>query len=125
MTSGLDDNAAFASNERPPITLRQLASHMSGIGRDWPSGTVADWPHSMAGMGPPPTNGLPFPSYDDLLTSVATHHLVSAPGAYPSYSNAGIALLAYALASASSTATGDASKISYADLVTSVNPEIY
>ena len=117
MTAGLDDNAAFASNERPPITLRQLASHMSGIGRDWPSGTVADWPHSMAGMGPPPTNGLPFPSYDDLLTSVYTHHLVSPPGAYPSYSNAGIALLAYALASASSAATGDASKISYADLV--------
>ncbi|RDX46309.1 beta-lactamase/transpeptidase-like protein [Lentinus brumalis] len=117
LATGLDENAPFASHEQPPMTLRQLASHMSGIGRDWPPGTVANWPHSMAGMGPPPTNGLPFPSYDDLLKSIAEHHLVSPPGAYPAYSNAGTALLAYALASASSAASGDATKIHYADLL--------
>lgn len=119
VADGLDQGTEFATRaeRRPPITLRQLATHMSGLGRDWPPGTVPDWPHNLAGMGPPPTNGLPFPSYPDLFNAIAKHHLTSPPESYPAYSNAGTALLAYALASASSTANGEASKIDYADLV--------
>ncbi|KAI0738330.1 beta-lactamase/transpeptidase-like protein [Daedaleopsis nitida] len=117
VSDGLDKDAKYATREHPPITLRQLASHMSGLGRDWPPGTVADWPHDPRGMGPPPTNGLPFPSYEALFASIAERHLTSPPAAYPAYSNAGVALLAYALAAASSASTGDASKISYADLL--------
>lgn len=117
VSDGLDKDAKYATHEHPPITLRQLASHMSGLGRDWPPGTVADWPHDLTGMGPPPTNGLPFPSYDALFASIAERRLTSPPAAYPAYSNAGVALLSYALAAASSASTGDASKISYADLL--------
>ena len=115
--AGLDGRSESDSTHVPPITLRQLATHMSGLGRDWPPGEVAGWPHDMRGMGPPPTNGLPFPSYDALLASIAEHHLTSPPGAYPAYSNAGTALLAYALATASATADGQMGKVSYADLV--------
>ncbi|EJF61945.1 beta-lactamase/transpeptidase-like protein [Dichomitus squalens LYAD-421 SS1] len=114
VATGLDRATA---HHAPPLTLRQLATHMSGLGRDWPPGTVPGWPHDMRGMGPPPTNGLPFPSYDALLASISKHHLTSPPGAYPAYSNAGTALLAYALAIASATADGKTGKISYADLV--------
>ncbi|KAG8987010.1 hypothetical protein FRB93_004978 [Tulasnella sp. JGI-2019a] len=33
-----------SSSYRPPITLRQLATHMSGIGRDFPPASVNTWP---------------------------------------------------------------------------------
>ncbi|KAI1793717.1 beta-lactamase/transpeptidase-like protein [Ganoderma leucocontextum] len=115
--TGLDEASTSNAESNPPITLRQLATHMSGLGRDWPPGTVSGWPHDMSGMGPPPTNGLPFPSYDDLFDSIAKQHLISPPGTYPAYSNAGTALLAYALAKASTTASGLSEKISYADLL--------
>lgn len=117
VSDGLDRDAKYATHEHPSITLRQLASHMSGLGRDWPPGTVAGWPHDLKGMGPPPTNGLPFPSYEALIASIAERHLTSPSAAYPAYSNAGVALLSYALAAASSASPGDASKISYADLL--------
>ena len=117
MTDGLDPDTASATHGHQPITLRQLAAHMSGLGRDWPPGTVAGWPHNLAGMGPPPTNGLPFPTYEALLDAIAKHHFTSPPEWRPAYSNAGTALLAYALASASSIARGDPSKTTYADLV--------
>lgn len=115
---GLDPEATpEPREERPPITLYQLATHMSGLGRDWPPGTVSDWPHDMLGMGPPPTNGRPFPSNEDLLDALAQYHLTSPPLFHPAYSNTGTAMLGLALAAASSAADGDAQTISYADLV--------
>lgn len=114
---GLDPHAVSGPAEKTPITLFQLASHMSGLGRDWPAGTVTDWPHDLAGMGPPPTNGLPFPSNEDLLDAIAHHHLTSPPLFHPAYSNTGTAALGLALAAVSSAADGDASVITFADLV--------
>ncbi|KAI0324709.1 beta-lactamase/transpeptidase-like protein [Cubamyces sp. BRFM 1775] len=104
-------------DEEPPITLFQLASHMSGLGRDWPAGTVSNWPHDMFGGGPPPTNGHPFPTNVALMNAIAHHSLTSPPWFYPAYSNAGTGSLGLALAAASSAATGDSPVISYAELL--------
>ncbi|KAI9060710.1 beta-lactamase/transpeptidase-like protein [Trametes sanguinea] len=114
---GLDPQIPVAEDERAPISLFQLATHFSGLGRDWPPGTVANWPHDMFGGGPPPTNGHPFPTKEALLTAIAQHHLTSPPWFYPAYSNTGTASLALALAVASSDAAGEGSVISFADLV--------
>ncbi|KAL1941009.1 hypothetical protein VTO73DRAFT_7645 [Trametes versicolor] len=114
---GLDPSKNPAPKKAPELTLFQLASHMSGLGRDWPPGTVAGWPNSMAGGGPPPTNGNPFPSHQSLFNAISKHHLVSPPWSYPAYSNTGTGVLGLALAAASSAASGDASTMSYADLL--------
>ncbi|KAH9884522.1 beta-lactamase/transpeptidase-like protein [Cubamyces lactineus] len=114
---GLDPQLSLDAHEMPPITLFQLASHMSGLGRDWPAGTVFNWPHNMFGGGPPPTNGHPFPTKEDLLNAIARHHLTSPPWFYPAYSNTGSGSLGLALAAASSAASGDASVVNYAELL--------
>lgn len=113
----LDPEAPTSSLENISITLHQLATHTSGLGRDWPPGEVSAWPESMSGGGPPPTNGHPFPSHDALYAAMATHHLTSPPAAYPAYSNTGIGLLGLALAAASSTANNETSVTSYAELL--------
>ncbi|KAI8970736.1 beta-lactamase/transpeptidase-like protein [Trametes punicea] len=114
---GLDPESSADAQERPPITLFQLATHMSGLGRDWPPGTVSNWPRDLYGAGPPPTNGLPFPSKDALMAAIAKHHLTSPPWFHPAYSNPGTGVLGLALAAASSAATGDKSVIHFADLL--------
>lgn len=114
---GLDPQLSPGAHEMPPITLFQLASHMSGLGRDWPAGTVFNWPHDMFGGGPPPTNGHPFPTKEDLLNAIARHHLTSPPWFYPAYSNTGSGSLGLALAAASSASSGDASVVNYAELL--------
>ncbi|KAI9060772.1 beta-lactamase/transpeptidase-like protein [Trametes sanguinea] len=114
---GLAPNNKGLSPERAPITLFSLASHMSGLGRDWPPGIVKDWPHDMTGGGPPPTNGNPFPSHEALYKATEKHHLTSPPWYYPAYSNTGTGLLGMVVSAASSIANGDKSTISYADLL--------
>lgn len=105
------------SQDEAPITLFQLASHMSGLGRDWPPGTVFNWPYSLEGGGPPPTNGLSFPSHESLYAAAANHHLTSPPFNYPAYSNTGIGLLGLALVAANRKEFGDEEPGSYADLI--------
>ncbi|OCH88785.1 beta-lactamase/transpeptidase-like protein [Obba rivulosa] len=102
-----------------PITLFQLASHMSGLGRDWPPGNATDFPNALSGGGPPPVNGLPFPSRASLFESIAEHHLVSPPYSYPSYSNTATGLLGLALVAANRAASQDPSHEpeTYAELV--------
>ncbi|KAI0663850.1 beta-lactamase/transpeptidase-like protein [Cubamyces menziesii] len=114
---GLSPHNRNASEAAAPITLFQLASHMSGLGRNWPPGMATDWPHDAQGGGPPPINGNPFPSREALLEAIAGHHLVSPPWFYPSYSNTGIGVLGLALAAASSMAAGDDTPITHADLM--------
>ncbi|KAH9850838.1 beta-lactamase/transpeptidase-like protein, partial [Lenzites betulinus] len=75
------------------------------------------WPDSAEGGGPPPVNGKPFPSHQELLDAIAKHHLVSPPSFYPSYSNTGIGVLGLALAAASSAAAGGNASLGYADLM--------
>ncbi|KAL1941017.1 hypothetical protein VTO73DRAFT_7653 [Trametes versicolor] len=114
---GLDPQRNPAPKNAPEITLSQLASHMSGLGRDWPPGPATGWPHHATGGGPPPMNGHPYPSPKVLLDAIAKHHLVSPPGFYPSYSNTGLGVLGLALAAASSAASGEPSVLSYADVM--------
>ena len=113
---GPNPHTTTAVQEKVPVTLYQLLTHMSGLGRDWPPGTVSRWPHDMAGGGPPPTNGHPFPSHQDLLDAIARHHLTSPPWSYPAYSNTGAGLLGLALAAAGSVLNGSAT-LSYAELL--------
>ncbi|KAJ7166073.1 beta-lactamase/transpeptidase-like protein [Mycena filopes] len=87
-SSGSDDE--FSSG---PITLRQLATHMSGLTREFPRGDMPDWPHSLEGTGAPPTNGRPFPTSDELLAGLKQYPLTVPTYTYPVYSNVGIALL--------------------------------
>ncbi|EJU00504.1 beta-lactamase/transpeptidase-like protein [Dacryopinax primogenitus] len=76
-----------------PITLRQLASHTSGLARDLPAGSATNWPHERSGGGPPPINDLPFPDRDTVLQSIAATPLVAAPYTAPIYSNTAWSLL--------------------------------
>ncbi|KAJ7174631.1 beta-lactamase/transpeptidase-like protein [Mycena filopes] len=76
-----------------PITLRQLATHMSGLTREFPRGDMPDWPHSLEGTGAPPTNGRPFPTSDELIAGLKQYPLTVPTYTYPVYSNVGMALL--------------------------------
>ncbi|KAJ6572103.1 beta-lactamase/transpeptidase-like protein [Mycena capillaripes] len=75
----LDKSSSSSSSAKSPITLFQLAAHMSGLGRDWPPGNVANWPKDLFGAGPPPTNGLPFPDHTSLFSAIEKNPLVSHP----------------------------------------------
>ena len=114
---GLDPEGLHPEPSSAPITLFQLATHMSGLGRDWPPGSAANWPYEVSGGGPPPRNGLPFPTYEDVMGDLPKHHLVSSPWTYPSYSNTGIGILGLALAAASTAADGDDVVITHAELL--------
>ncbi|KAI1794468.1 beta-lactamase/transpeptidase-like protein [Ganoderma leucocontextum] len=100
-----------------PITLLQLATHMSGLGRDWPPGSAANWPYEVSGGGPPPSNRRAFPTYETLMDDLPRHHLVSYPWTYPSYSNTGVGILGLALAAASSAVDGNDTVITHAELL--------
>ncbi|TFK49170.1 beta-lactamase/transpeptidase-like protein [Heliocybe sulcata] len=106
-------------SEPSSLTLFQLASHMSGLGRDWPPGTVKDWPRDLKGGGPPPTNGHPFASHEALFEAIRNIKLVSPPWSYPAYSNAGTGLLGLALVAANRAASKSPDKEpkTYAELL--------
>nr|A0A3B1EFQ0.1 RecName: Full=Beta-lactamase-like protein str5; AltName: Full=Strobilurin A biosynthesis cluster protein r5 [Strobilurus tenacellus]ATV82115.1 hydrolase 1 [Strobilurus tenacellus] len=77
-----------------PITIRHLASHMSGMTREYPRGNMDHWPHSLEGIGPPPMNGAPFPDTLEETVLGISHYPLNLPtSTYPVYSNAGMALL--------------------------------
>ncbi|KZV88561.1 beta-lactamase/transpeptidase-like protein [Exidia glandulosa HHB12029] len=102
-----------------PITLAQLAAHTSGLGRDWPTGIVKNWPHDLFGSGPPPTNGHAFPSDEALYNAIASTRLLSPPNALPAYSNTGTGLLGLVLLAANKAAAKNVKgePATYAELV--------
>ncbi|KAJ7618512.1 beta-lactamase/transpeptidase-like protein [Roridomyces roridus] len=75
------------------ITLRQLASHMSGLTREFPRGDMKNWPYSLEGTGPPPINGRPFPTTEEVISGLKNYPLTVPTYSYPIYSNVGMALL--------------------------------
>jgi CubicO group peptidase (beta-lactamase class C family) len=95
-----------------PITLRQLASHMSGIGRDYPSVNFEDWPHGTP-PGFPPESG--FPTKKEIMKSITENPLVAPQYSYPIYSNTGFALLGWCNTAADETVTGNS--ISHAEII--------
>ena len=114
---GLDPDQPYPSADDAPITLAQLASHMSGMGRDWPPGTASGWPWNTAGSGPPPINGRPFPSQESVLEDLPNHPFVALPWTLPSYSNTGIGVLGLALAAADRVASGRPTALTHAELL--------
>lgn len=116
---GYAPNSTASDPQDAPITLFQLATHMSGLGRDWPSGTATSFPNGTECSGPPPLNCLPFPEHSDLFRAIQTHHLVSPPSTYPLYSNTGFGTLGLALVAANRAASDNPSREpkSYAELL--------
>ena len=107
----LDNNGQPSSNDdADPITLRQLASHTSGIGRDIPYYNVDEWPGT-----PEHPSARQWPTLDQQLESIANTPQVNLPGSFPVYSNTAYSMLEAALVAAN--AKGEGSKVSYADLV--------
>ena len=116
---GYAPTSPSSSVDEEPVTLRHLATHLSGLGHDWPPGDVSRWPDSVEGAGAPPTNGLPFPTLDSVLESIASNRLVYPPGFYPSYSNTATGVLGPTLVAANRMASSDPSRepTEYAELV--------
>lgn len=69
------------------------------------------------GGGPPPTNGLPFPSHDSLYKAISQHYLTTPPYNSPAYSNTGTGILGLALVAANRQARGSQEPSTYADLL--------
>ncbi|KAL1743705.1 beta-lactamase/transpeptidase-like protein [Schizophyllum fasciatum] len=73
------------------ITLRQLASHLSGIGRDYPVQNVPDWPSEK-----PKESKSGVHSRDELFKTISKLPLVVPQYEYPVYSNVGMNVLGIA-----------------------------
>ncbi|KAL1864074.1 hypothetical protein VTK73DRAFT_6164 [Phialemonium thermophilum] len=97
-------------------TIYDLATHMSGLGRDWPPGTVRDWPYSADGGGAPPYNGHGFPTVESLLRGIAENKAVTPPWTEPTYSNTGAGLLGLVLQEASRRHHGTAEAPTFPEL---------
>lgn len=107
----LDNGGQSSSDDdTDPVTLRQLASHTSGIGRDMPYYNLDEWPDI-----PENLPARKWPTFDEQLQSIAHTPLVAPPGSFPVYSNTAFSVLGAALVAAN-TKGGD-STTPYADLV--------
>lgn len=106
----IDGNGQSSNSDSDPITLRQLASHTSGIGRDLPYYNIDTWPNVPANQTP-----RSWPTLDQQLESVAAVPLVGPPGFLASYSNTAYSVLGGALVAANTK--GEGNRVGYADLV--------
>ncbi|KAG8888142.1 hypothetical protein FRB98_008334 [Tulasnella sp. 332] len=99
---------AFSASPQspPPITLRQLASHMSGVGRDLPPILIKSWPKI-----DPVNISVEIRTKEAILKSISNLPLVVPQYSLPVYSNTGFALLGWTLTAAANTTS------TYADLV--------
>ncbi|KAG8915159.1 hypothetical protein FRC00_007202, partial [Tulasnella sp. 408] len=82
-----------------PITLRQLASHMAGIGLDYPPIDVSSWPKSVPGDVLWLHHALNA-SQGETLQTIRDLPLIAPPYTLPAYTNAGFNVLGWALATA-------------------------
>ncbi|KIY51270.1 beta-lactamase/transpeptidase-like protein [Fistulina hepatica ATCC 64428] len=86
----LSGAASSSSDTQAPITLRQLASHMAGIGRDYPLSKSPDWPEMRPSINAKldhsifrPAENYQFPVYSNAgmdvlgLANVAANKLAS------------------------------------------------
>jgi CubicO group peptidase (beta-lactamase class C family) len=127
----LNGGSNDSSGARPRITLRQLASHMSGkyessnhthqsnshstgIGRDYPL-DIGEWPQISAIRHTRTQENLPLPErgrrgFAELVKSVNTYPLINLPYDYPIYSNTGIDLLGLSNAAANKRHAGSNSE---------------
>ncbi|KDQ21841.1 hypothetical protein BOTBODRAFT_169032 [Botryobasidium botryosum FD-172 SS1] len=118
LDESLDKMFPDLSRGRDPITMRQLMSHMSGIGADWPPGDAeGKWPKSRDGAGPPPYNGRHDPDIPMLLDAIGQNPFVARPYTFPSYSNSGYSLLGVANVAANQAAEGSDAPSTHAELM--------
>ncbi|KAG8987014.1 hypothetical protein FRB94_002810 [Tulasnella sp. JGI-2019a] len=101
-----EGKASSSSREAPPITLRQLSSHMSGIGRDFPPVSIDSWPKIDMG-----NISVDIKSQNSTLKSIANIPLVVPQYSSPVYSNTGFSLLGWTLTAAANTTS------TYAELI--------
>ncbi|KAG8945132.1 hypothetical protein FRC04_001198 [Tulasnella sp. 424] len=88
--------AGDKARKTDPITLRQLATHMAGIGRDYPPINIPSWPKiDRSKIKHKPPN-----STEPILEMIKELPLVAPPYTYPIYSNAGFNVLGWAVATA-------------------------
>ncbi|KAG8921540.1 hypothetical protein FRC01_000197 [Tulasnella sp. 417] len=115
------------TRKKDPITLRQLATHMAGIGRDYPPVTIPSWPK----IDPRPErcpdvryasttigdimHNLPN-STEPILEMIKELPLVAPPYTYPIYSNTGFNVLGWAVAAAAGGKPEDYPDILYRDI---------
>ncbi|KAF7303250.1 Beta-lactamase domain-containing protein [Mycena kentingensis (nom. inval.)] len=98
------------SFEKSPVTLRQLASHLSGIGRDYPPYDVGEWPARLPTNDPEDeheSEGRMHGTLAVLLDAIATTPLVADQYTFPVYSNAGFDVLGACNVGAHELATGN------------------
>ncbi|PPQ63771.1 hypothetical protein CVT24_004313 [Panaeolus cyanescens] len=89
LLAGTTDSIA---DEKPRITLRQLATHLGGIGRDYPPIPYPDWP-IQSDQDP---QILLQGNYTEIIKSISRYPLVNSPYQYPIYSNTGMDILGLA-----------------------------
>ncbi|KIY69156.1 beta-lactamase/transpeptidase-like protein [Cylindrobasidium torrendii FP15055 ss-10] len=87
------NNRSCSTSQQAPITLRQLASHLSGIGRDYPNVDFDTYPHVDNREKSPDTTGA---TQKGMLEAIASEPLIAPPYSYPIYSNTGMDLLGIA-----------------------------
>ncbi|KAG8904117.1 hypothetical protein FRC01_008863, partial [Tulasnella sp. 417] len=100
------------TRKKDSITLRQLATHMAGIGRDYPPIMVPSWPK----LVPQETvHHLPN-STEPILETIKELPLVAPPYTYPVYSNTGFNVLGMAVAVAAGGKPEDYPDILHRDI---------
>ncbi|KAJ2935271.1 hypothetical protein H1R20_g1823, partial [Candolleomyces eurysporus] len=91
------DHAGFGKHpnrkKSSRITLRQLASHTAGLGRDYPLINLPKWP-TMEGW--PPSSPIRNTTFKNVMGSINRLPSVNVPYSYPIYSNLGFDMLGLA-----------------------------
>ncbi|KZV89519.1 beta-lactamase/transpeptidase-like protein [Exidia glandulosa HHB12029] len=104
---GLDDKVSkYIPSFKLDTTVRQLATHMSGIPGTLPAGNMSSWPHGFDGSGNPPDNGLPFPTEADTIAAINSATLMVAPYTFPLYSDTAYGVLGLVNAAADGKVNG-------------------
>lgn len=98
---------------RPPITFRQLASHLSGLGRDYPPLRISNPTSPISEWNMTEDEH----TVDSILHAVRTHPLVAPQWTYPIYSNTGFNVLGWANLAASQMAAVDDKIQSFSELI--------
>ncbi|KAF6766639.1 beta-lactamase class C binding protein-like protein [Ephemerocybe angulata] len=83
----------FRRRESPRVSLRQLASHTGGLGRDFPRRDIGKWPITKDWPTISPERNTTF---ENVLGTIKDTPLLSVPYSYPIYSNVGFDLLGLA-----------------------------
>ncbi|KAJ3549038.1 hypothetical protein NMY22_g1037 [Coprinellus aureogranulatus] len=96
----------FTKSKHSRVTLRQLASHTSGIGRDYPVGNLEEWP--VPKIPVPPNDGQRNSTFKNVLEDINKYPLINLPHSYPIYSNVGFGLLGLALVAANKKKVAEA-----------------